>query len=77
MKKYILLLLFVAFDFALAFSQNTLNAVLKDSISKFKLTPQEFTQSVNLIKKEGIKENLGIVFLVAHDEFKGLNILFY
>jgi len=33
MKKYILLLLFVAFDFALAFSQNTLNAVLKDSIT--------------------------------------------
>jgi hypothetical protein len=34
-----------------------LYAVLKDSISKFKLKPQEFTQSVNLIKKEGIKEN--------------------
>jgi len=34
-----------------------LYAVLKDSISKFKLKPQEFTQSVNLVKKEGIKEN--------------------
>jgi hypothetical protein len=35
-----------------------LYAVLKDSISSFKLKPQEFTQSVNLIKKENKEMDL-------------------
>ena len=47
-----------------------LYAVLKDSISSFKLKPQEFTQSVNLIKKENmdIKEYIKTLVRELLDE---------
>jgi hypothetical protein len=51
-----------------------LYAVLKDSISSFKLKPQEFTQSVNLIKKENmdIKEYIKTLVRELLDEDEGM-----
>jgi hypothetical protein len=41
-----------------------LYAILKSSIDKFKISPQTFTQNINLVKKEGIQESMKLKELI-------------